>query len=53
VLAALLTDARGRQQVFALPFEICEGDQARTTISADAPIADLVPCFRRTTNPPS
>src|SRR6185437_12226816 len=46
VLAALITDSGGANQAFELPVK--EVMVARLeTISADAPIADLVPLFRK------
>ena len=46
VLAALITDAGGANRAFELPVkEVME--TRLETISADAPIADLVPLFRK------
>jgi cystathionine beta-synthase len=46
VLAALLTDPEGANKVFARPVEDVMVTRLET-ISADAPIADLVPLFRK------
>jgi len=46
VLAALLTEPEGANKVFARPVEDVMVTRL-DTISADAPIADLVPLFRK------
>ena len=47
VLAAVITDAGGANKAFELPGQGRDGARRLETISADAPIADLVPLFRK------